>query len=275
MVAETHVEDSNMGSLSIHTHDTDTSILVAGSSISGNLSTRLYVDNFEIDINQSLQKETVSPRSCTLDFDMVPIYFQEIDNTHDDIISTPNSGLAYLQLLAGRGFDGEIVEGNNEVVVSSTHPNMSCESYFDDGSTRWSTLDHLGFPQTQLGEFHFDCILRCTHEFVFNPHTQDLTMTLMRHRDGLNTRCQDSIQCDMFQILDDESKFFRSLTLSSQVGCFQLQKFETWTLGGIRVAQWNSIDVEVEGLPFYSCDLSGEFFLRVWMQEDYYCRTWS
>lgn len=128
MAAKAHVEDSSMGSPSFHTHDTDTSVLDAGLGISGDLSTRLYVGSFEIDIGQSLQKETVSPRSCTLDFDMVPVSFQVIDSTHDDILSTPNSGSGHLQLLAGRGFDGETAEGNNEVVVRSTHPNMSCES---------------------------------------------------------------------------------------------------------------------------------------------------
>lgn len=49
----------------------------------------------------------VSPRSCTLDFDMVPLSFQEIDNTRDDILSTLDRRSGHLQLLVGRGFDGE------------------------------------------------------------------------------------------------------------------------------------------------------------------------
>lgn len=50
MASKTHVEDSGMGSPSIQIHDTKTSVLAAGSGISRDLSTRLYVNSFEIDI---------------------------------------------------------------------------------------------------------------------------------------------------------------------------------------------------------------------------------
>lgn len=93
--------------------------------------------------------------------------------------------------------------------------------------------------------------MRCAHQFSFSPHVQDLMMTLMTLRDGLNKGRANSLWYGMLQISDDESKFDRTLTFFSPVECFQQQEFETrfdWTLGVIRVVQRKSVGVEIDGL---------------------------
>ena len=69
---------------------------------------------------------------------------------------------------------------------------MHCEPSFEDGNIGWNTLDHLGIPLAQSGEFHLDCILRCAHQFDFSPHVQDLTMTLMTQRGLRDLQCLEA-----------------------------------------------------------------------------------
>ncbi|KAH9330576.1 hypothetical protein KI387_002684, partial [Taxus chinensis] len=160
------------------------------------------------------------------------------DGIHDDILLTPERETGHLQLLCGRGLD--------EVAARSTHPIVSCESSSGDGSMGWNTLDYSSIPLAQSGEFHLDCIMRCAYHFSFSPHVQDLMMTLMTQRGGLNKGCSDSLWYDMLQISNDESKLF------SPDSCSQKLEIEVWldrTLGGIRVAQRKSVGVE--GLPVY------------------------
>ncbi|KAH9329864.1 hypothetical protein KI387_001972, partial [Taxus chinensis] len=218
--------------------DIDTSVMAAGPGVIGDMSTRLYFGTLETDLKQFYQKELGFSRTCTLDFGIDPVSFQIVDGIHDDILLTPESETGHLQLLCGRGLD--------EVAARSTHPIVSCESSSGDGSMGWNTPDYSGIPLTQSGEFHLGCIMRCVHQFSFIPHVQDLMMTLMTQRGGLNKGCSDSLWYDMLQISDDESKLF------SPDSCSQKQELEVWldwTLGGIRVAQWKSVGVE--GLPVY------------------------
>jgi hypothetical protein len=45
---------------------------------------------------------------------------------------------------------------------------------------------YSGIPLAQEGEFHLDYMVRYAHQFSFSPHTYDLTMLLMAHKDGLD-----------------------------------------------------------------------------------------
>lgn len=173
--------------------DTKTSVLVAGSGVMGDLSTRLYIVTFEIDIGQSFQKKMVSSKSCTLDLDVVPTSFQEIDGIHDGILPTLESKSRHLQLLSDRGLVDKGARGNDDVAARPIHPVVSCETSSDDGSIGWNTHDYSGIPLAHAGVFHLDCIMRCAHQFSFSPHRQDLIMSWRTLRDGLNKRYLGSL----------------------------------------------------------------------------------
>lgn len=257
-------------------NDIDTSNLVVSSGIMADLSTRLYIGNFGIDIGQSYQKK-ISSKSCTLDPGVVPASFQEIDSFHEGILLTPKSKLGHLQLLSNRGLVDEATIDNVGIATRPTHHVMSCESSSDDGNIGWDTHDYSGFPLAHLGEFHLDCIMRCAHQFSFSPQIQDLIMSLRTQKDGLNKRSLNTLWYDMFPILGDESKCGKSLTSFSLVGCLQMQEFEIWfdwTLGFIRVAQRKSVGVEFRGLPVRSWDLSGIGLWTVWMPGVHHRSSW-
>ena len=107
----------------------------------------------------------------------------------------------------------------------------------------------------KTGKFHLDCIMRCIHQFTLDPNTQDLTMSLMSHKGGLNKQYFSSLRYNMFSTTSEVSKFCRSLTFISLADWLLNQEFETrfnWIRRVIRLAQLKVVGVEFDGIPIWN-----------------------